>query len=353
MAAIDSILTLPILEGHRTARPAHARGPRSIESLRLLRVSVTDRCNLRCVYCMPGEGVAFVPRDQLLSPSEIEAVAGVARTLGVTHVKITGGEPTVRRDLLEIIGRIGALGFEDLSMTTNGLQLERLAVPLRESGVDRLTVSIDSLRPDRYREVTGGGRLDLVHRGLEAARSAGFERIKINMVVIPGVNDDEVADFAELAVEHPWTIRFIEFMPLGSSELLGSACGSNASSGYLDNDEVRRRVEARVGELEPIARATEVGVGPAEVFGSRAISGRIGFISAMSRPFCEQCNRLRLTATGELRACLFDGGEMDLRGLLRPCVDEAALGRAFESCVAMKPVTHGAHGTRQMSQLGG
>ena len=353
MAALDTILNLPVLDTTEHTRPEHARGPRSLDSLRLLRISVTDRCNLRCMYCMPEEGMTFVPVDRLLTPGEIESTARVARKLGVTHVKITGGEPTVRRDLLDIVAALDSVGFEDLSMTTNGIHLRRLAAPLRDAGLDRITFSIDSLRPDRYRDITGGGRLDLVHDGLDAAVEAGFERIKVNMVVMPGVNDDEVVDFAALARDRPWTIRYIEYMPLGSSRVRCSGSDIDLGVDCLENEVVRERIEGTFGELHPIERSREAGVGPADVFTMSDGAGRIGFISAMSRPFCEQCNRLRLTAVGELRACLFDGGEIDLRERLRPVVDEHALVRAFESCVGMKPVTHGAWGNRQMSQLGG
>lgn len=353
MATLETQIPLPILDGHHHARPTYARGPRSIESLRLLRISVTDRCNLRCVYCMPEKGVTFLPQSALMSPGEIETVARTARELGVTHVKLTGGEPTVRRELLDIVSRLNAIGFEDVSLTTNGLQLKRLAVPLRESGVDRITLSIDSLREERYRKITGGGRLDLVHEGIESARAAGFSRIKINMVVIRGLNDDEVADFAELAREQPWTIRFIEYMPLGDSQVLDNFNGLGEAPGLLENHEVRSRIESRIGPLLPVNRASETGVGPAEVFTAKHFRGRIGFISAMSRPFCEQCNRLRLTATGVLRACLFDGGEIDLRPMLRAGADPSSLSDAFRSCVTMKPETHSARGNRQMSQLGG
>lgn len=352
MTVLASDLALPVLEQSRTLRPAHARGPRSIEALRLLRISVTDRCNLRCSYCMPSEGVQFLPPEALLAPHQIEAVARVAHSLGVTHAKITGGEPTVRRDLLEILERIDSIGFEDVSLTTNGLQLERLASALRDAGVDRLTLSMDSLKPERYREITGGGRFDLVRAGIDAACSAGFERLKINVVVMPGVNDDEIGDFAELAIRNPWTIRFIEYMPLGESRITLGNHGESSGI-HLDNEEVLRRAEERVGQLRPIDPDTEQGVGPATVFTAEGIAGRVGFISAMSRPFCEQCNRLRLTARGELRACLFDGGEVDVRSMLEPEVDVAGLRMAFQECIALKPLTHSTRGNRQMSELGG
>ena len=353
MAAIDSIMELPVLDAGTTCRPDYARGPRSIADLRLLRISVTDRCNLRCVYCMPDGGVDFEARENVLAPDQIDAVARVARDLGVTHVKLTGGEPTIRKELLEIVSRLDRIGFDDLSLTTNGLLLPRLAADLRVAGLDRLTLSIDSLRPERYRSITGGGRLDQFWRGVEAATAAGFRRLKLNVVVIRGFNDDEVADFAELAVDHDWTIRFIEYMPLGDSQVLALAGDDGLEVGLLENEEVKRRIETRLGPIRPIERAREVGVGPAEVFGAPSLSGRLGFISAMSQPFCEHCNRLRLTATGELRACLFDGGELDLAPLLRIPVDVERLKAAFTSCFDMKPATHGNRGTRQMSQLGG
>lgn len=317
----------------------------------MLRVSITDRCNLRCTYCMPDGGVPFEPRETLLSPDEIGAIASVARSIGITHVKITGGEPTVRRDLLEIVEVVSRLGFEDVSMTTNGLQLDRLAPPLREAGVDRLTISLDSLQPERYERITGGGRLELVMRGIDAAIAAGFKRLKINVVVMRGINDDEIGDFAALAVDRPWTVRFIEYMPLGASRL--AERGASDGPPLLENAQVLQHVEARVGRLAEVNGRDEPGVGPATVFTADGMRGRVGFISAMSRPFCETCNRMRLTARGVLRACLFDGGEIDVRPLLRPSVQEDALRAAFAACTQQKPTTHGAQGSRQMSQIGG
>ena len=350
MSVLQTQIALPVL-GQARLRPVFAQGPRSLESLRLLRISVTDRCNLRCAYCMPEEGVKFQPKEELLTPREIYEVARVARSLGVTHVKITGGEPTIRRDLPEILEGIFELDFEDVSLTTNGLQLRRSASLLRRCGVDRLTISLDSLQPDRYAQITGGGRLDLVWDGIAAAEEAGFDRLKINVVVLRGINDDEVGAFAELAVEHPWTIRFIEYMPLGESRM--NELSRTGEVGLLASSEVRRRIEASVGELSAIERKQEPGVGPAEVFTNEQLQGRVGFISAMSQPFCDQCNRLRLTARGELRACLFDGGEIDVRAFVRPHVRATELRNAFTQCTQQKPITHGVHGNRQMSQLGG
>ncbi|MCA9290793.1 MAG: GTP 3',8-cyclase MoaA [Phycisphaerales bacterium] len=348
--AVGQSVALPILDT-APQRPVFAQGPRDLASVRLLRISVTDRCNLRCIYCMPEGGVEFSDKDELLQPADFEAIARVAVGFGVTHLKLTGGEPTIRRDIIDIAERLAALRPEDLSLTTNGLQLPRLAGPLRDAGVDRLTLSIDSLRPDRYERITGGGRLDLFWRGVDAATDAGFERLKFNVVVINGVNDDEVADFAALTRDHPWTVRFIEYMPLGESQLVRP--GADPSAAIVDNAVIHRRIEAVHGPLAPVERATEVGVGPANVFRLPDARGRVGFISAMSAPFCATCNRLRLTATGELRSCLFDGGEVSMLPTLRPAPDPEFIARRFAECVVLKPDTHSFRGNRAMSQLGG
>lgn len=355
-------------------RPSYAQGPRSLDAVKLLRISVTDRCNLRCVYCMPLGGVAFEDQRDLLSAEELIAVAAAARSVGVDHFKVTGGEPTVRSDLVDIVAGLKQLQPRDLSLTTNGLLLDRLAVDLRNAGLDRLTLSCDSLRADRFEQITRGNLapiaeetktsstslLDRFYRGLEASLQAGFKRIKLNVVVIGGVNDDEVADFAKLTFEHDWTVRFIEYMPLGDSVLTDDVTGDGA--GYqVDNAVVIDRIEDAFGPMLPVQRETELGVGPANVFQLAGARGRIGFISAMSKPFCETCNRLRLTATGELRSCLFDGGEVSVLPALRSSegpstgtnVDTQQIVRLMQKCVAMKPDTHSNRGNRQMSQMGG
>jgi cyclic pyranopterin phosphate synthase len=298
---------------------------------------------------MPEGGVRFAPKEQLLSVDEIEAIARVARGIGVTHIKITGGEPTVRRDVVELVGRVVALGFQDTSMTTNATQLERLAQPLRAAGLDRLTVSLDTLDAARYSHITAGGSLERALAGIDAAERAGFKRMKINVVLLPGMTDTEIADLASLAIKREWTVRFIEYMPLGESRFLSGYEDGAVSAGHA-----RKAIESTLGSLLELSRESEAGLGPARVFAASGMRGRVGFISAMSQPFCEQCNRLRVTALGELRACLFDGGEVDLRAALRPKVDEEAIRAAFLACVLLKPEHHhGAHGTRQMSELGG
>ncbi|MCX5662327.1 MAG: GTP 3',8-cyclase MoaA [Planctomycetota bacterium] len=357
-------VVLPLFEPG-PVRPAFAQGPRSLSSVRLLRLSVTDRCNLRCVYCMPEDGVDFHKQTDLLSARDIVAVARAAATIGVDHFKLTGGEPTVRADLCEIIegvaglttGRVAEQGAGqapvDVSLTTNGMLLDRLARDLRSAGLQRLTVSLDTLRADRFERIARGGARSLgglarLLRGLDAAEAAGFERIKINMVVMGGVNDDEVVDFARLSLGRPWTVRFIEYMPLGESTMIG-----HSAEATVDNAAVKARIEAACGALEPVDRQSEPGVGPAGVWRLPGARGRVGFISAMSRPFCETCNRLRLTASGELRSCLFDGGEVNVLPALRPAPDAERIIDAMRRCVALKPETHSARGNRAMSQLGG
>lgn len=348
-------LALPILDTS-PQRPTYAQGPRDIAAVRLLRISITDRCNLRCIYCMPDDGVTFYDHTDILSTADILAVAKAARNLGISHFKITGGEPTVRKDLIDIIQGIKALDPDDLSLTTNGLLLPKLAAPLAKAGLDRITVSLDSLKPSRFARITGNRNytLEQVHAGIDAAQAAGFRRLKLNVVVIAGINDDEVADFAQLTIDKPWTVRFIEYMPLGESALLADGLG-HAESRIVDNVLIRQRIEAKLGPMSPVTRSNEAGVGPAQVYQLDGAAGRLGFISAMSKPFCETCNRLRLTATGDLRACLFDGGEVSVLPALR-CPQGPSTQRIADlmaKSVAMKPETHSPRGNRPMSQLGG
>ncbi|MEM6854368.1 MAG: radical SAM protein, partial [Planctomycetota bacterium] len=270
------------------------------------------------------------------------------------------GEPTLRPDLVDIVRRLRSLDPVDLSMTTNGLRLGQrggqLAHELRDAGLDRLTVSLDSLDADTFARLSGdrGFTLDQVWTGIDAATAAGFEKLKLNVVVIGGVNDHEAGDFAALTIDRPWTVRFIEYMPLGDSALTRRLVGADTFT--VDNDQVIERIGVTHGPLIPVERSREPGVGPAQVYRLPipGAAGRLGFISAMSQPFCETCNRLRLTARGELRACLFDGGEVDLLPTLRGSADpQPALIQRMAQCVAEKPETHSERGNRAMSQLGG
>jgi cyclic pyranopterin phosphate synthase len=369
-------MRLPVIETPPAARPARAdTGPRSIGAVRMLRISLTDRCNFRCVYCMPAGGVEWLPKSELLGFEEIIDVArAAALEHGIRRFKLTGGEPTLRRDLPALVRLLrGAVDVEDLSMTTNGALLEEMAPPLRESGLDRVTVSVDSLRPERFRRITRSGDLAAVLRGLGRAEKAGFESVKVNCVVMRGINNDEVAAFARLTLERRVSVRFIEYMPLGDAAVMAAGrpaapeemgpsggCGAqDRGDVFVPESEVRQAIEAELGPLLPVDRSLEPGVGPAVVYRLARGNprGRIGFISAMSAPFCSTCNRLRLTATGVLRSCLFEGGEIDLKPILRgpapPHLRRQLLARAMEDCVRLKPEVHSAHGNEQMSRIGG
>lgn len=351
-------------------------GPRSIGAVKVLRISLTDRCNYRCVYCMPESGVAWLPKEEILSFEEILSVVRAAATEhGVRRFKLTGGEPTVRQGLCDLVRMLRQSGHvDDLSLTTNGQLLEALATPLREAGLDRVTVSLDSLRVDRFKRITRTGDLATVLRGIERAIDAGYASVKLNCVVMRGVNDDEATDFAALTRSMPVSVRFIEYMPLGDSAVLahrvlttparvatdetGPAGGCGAQDRgdvFVSEAEIRQRIEAAHGALEPIDRDLEPGVGPAVPYRLPGARGRIGFISAMSKPFCATCNRLRLTATGVLRSCLFEGGEVDLKPIVRTPCDNLSdrLAQAMIDCVRLKPEVHSHRGEQQMSRVGG
>jgi cyclic pyranopterin phosphate synthase len=386
-------MRLSVLQSGNSGFNGFETGPRSIAAVRVLRISITDRCNFRCVYCMPEEGVRWLPQQEILSFEEIRDVARAAiEHHGIRRFKLTGGEPTVRANLPELVRMLRELdGVEDLSLTTNGMRLADLARPLRQAGLDRVTISIDSLRPDRFRRITRTGDLAAVLHGLEIARDAGLG-VKINCVTMRGVNDDELVDFAWLSLHQNLTVRFIEYMPLGDAELMhlenetdasrnqhgleasvtetrvtidpseiGPAGGCGAQDRGRDSlipeDEVRGAIEKTLGPLEPVLRNSEPGVGPANVYRVPGAVGRIGFISAMSQPFCATCNRLRLTATGVLRSCLFEGGEVPIREILRstenPSQRRAAVAQAMADCVRLKPDVHSQHGNEQMSRIGG
>jgi cyclic pyranopterin phosphate synthase len=345
-------------------------GPRSIAAVRVLRISVTDRCNYRCLYCMPQEGVRWLPSADILGFDEIVQIARAALEIhGITRFKLTGGEPTVRPRLIDLVEKLAQIpGVQDLSLTTNGQLLSELALPLRQAGLDRLTISLDSLQPEKFRRITRTGDLAAVLRGLDSAEAAGFDSLKVNCVTMRGVNDDEFADFARLSLSRRLTVRFIEYMPLGEAAILDHAQSRGPASGCAAQDrgadalvpegEVRAAIERELGELIPVRRDLEAGVGPANVYrlARGRPRGRIGFISAMSAPFCATCNRLRLTADGLLRSCLFEGGEVDVKPILRGTPSSrqlSALAQAMTDCVRLKPELHSHHGNQQMSRIGG
>ncbi|MBC8106720.1 MAG: GTP 3',8-cyclase MoaA [Anaerolineae bacterium] len=374
------VLQIPAPDSLANVAPAahFETGPRSISAVRVLRISVTDRCNFRCVYCMPEDGVAWLPKDAILSFEEICDVVRAAIDIhGIRRFKVTGGEPTIRHGIIDLIRMLrGIKGVEDLSLTTNGMLLEDQANALYEVGLDRITVSIDSLKPDRFKRITRTGDLATVLRGLDRAEAVGFNGLKVNCVTMRGTNDDEFADFARLTIDRKLTVRFIEYMPLGDAALmhtdtrkvdsseLGPAGGCGAQDrgqdAFIPEGEIRERIESELGSLVAVDRSTEPGVGPANVYriANHNPRGRVGFISAMSAPFCSTCNRLRLTADGVLRSCLFEGGEVDIRPILRrthpsPERKLGDLARAMTDCVRLKPEVHTGHGNQQMSRIGG
>lgn len=320
-----------------------------------LRVSVTDRCNLRCRYCLPEAGVGLKDHGDILTYEELERIIRVAVAMGVRRVRITGGEPLVRRGLVGFLARISQLpGLDDLSLTTNGVLLAGMAADLKAAGVGRLNISLDTLREDRFRDLTRGGRLGDVQRGLEAAIEAGFSPIKINTVLLRGTNDDEIADFADLTRRLPVHVRFIELMPLGE----GHGWGADH---FLAAAEARQRIR-RTGEPATILRPAEsapAGAGPARYFQFAGAPGTVGFIAALSDHFCDRCNRIRLTADGKINPCLASPAQIDLRAALRAGAGDAELTRLLALAIQAKPAGHdmgqpaGEHLERRMSRIGG
>lgn len=315
-----------------------------------LRVSVTDRCNLRCVYCMPPDGVESALHGDILSFEEIVTVIRAAAAIGVKKVRLTGGEPLVRRGITELVRLISSVpGIDDVALTTNGLLLPPLAGKLKEAGLKRVNISLDTLRADRYREITRIGHLDGAWAGIHAALEVGLNPVKLNTVIIRNFNDDEVVALARLTLNLPLHLRFIELMPIGPTSQW-------ASGKFVPAGEIAGVITSRLGSLEPAKQPS--GGGPAKYYRLREATGTIGFITSMSDHFCERCNRLRLTAGGALRPCLYDRKEIDLRTPLRGGASVAEIARIVEDAVIMKPDRHHlAEGwqdkLRAMSQIGG
>ncbi len=325
----------PAFAGTSLQPAAEPRDTRLIDAfgrrLTYLRVSVTDRCNLRCTYCLPEDAdFPFGDRD-FLSPAEIETMVGALVRLGIRRVRLTGGEPLVRKDLLEIVRRLKALpGLENLALSTNGTELARLAPALREAGIDRVNVSIDSLDPERFREITRRGDVEEVWRGVEAALAAGLDPVKLNAVLLQ-TNREDVERLAALTLDQPLHVRFIEMMP--------TAVNRHLQPGeFVSADDAQARLEARFGPLTP----TEVGprTGPARAYRFADAVGTVGFITPLSHTFCADCNRLRLTSRGELRLCLFADRVHPLRPLLDAPDPDAALEAEILRVLQDKPAEH-------------
>ncbi len=293
-----------------------------------LRLSVTDRCNLRCRYCMPAEGVPWLPPQDILRFEELERIARQAIALGLDKIRVTGGEPLVRKGVIAFLERLVAMsGLRSLVLTTNGLMLAQMAGDLRRAGVERLNVSLDSLRPETFSRITRGGDLQQVLDGIAAAEAAGFPPVKINAVVMRGVNDDEVADFAELTLRQAYTVRFIEYMPtLNDAEWRSS---------WVAGGEILQRLEQRY-RLQPLPTAEPCG--PARYFRIEGAAGKIGIITPISNHFCDRCNRIRVTASGLAKGCLFARGGIDLKPYLRQ--GDEALREALRQIATHKPAWH-------------
>jgi cyclic pyranopterin phosphate synthase len=327
-ASADASTSASPSDGHRLT---DAFGRR----LTYLRVSVTDRCNLRCSYCLP-EDADFPPGDRdFLRPDEIEATVGALVRLGIRRVRLTGGEPLVRKDILEIARRVKALpGVENLALSTNGTELARLAGPLRAAGVDRVNISLDSLDAERFHAITRRGDLAAVWRGVEAALAAGFAPVKLNAVLLSRQNLEDVDRLVALTLELPLSVRFIEMMPTASNRHL-------QPEEYVSAEVARQRIEERFGKLIPLD-ASEAGprTGPATAFRLPGARGAVGFITPLSHTFCADCNRLRLTARGELRLCLFADRVYPLRHLLEAADPGAALEAEILRVLEEKPAEH-------------
>jgi cyclic pyranopterin phosphate synthase len=315
-----------------------------------LRLSITDRCNLRCRYCMPEEGVAPLDHGQMLSYEELLRLATVAVQLGVRKIRVTGGEPLVRKGLVGFIEKLARLpGDPEITLTTNGLRLAELAPALKDAGLRRVNVSLDTLRAYRFIEITRRAGLEEVLAGLHAAETVGLAPIKINMVPMRGINEDEVVDFGRLTLSHSWEVRFIEFMPVSSGLELTDADRFPA-------DAILQEL-SRLGELLPVPRRGPAG--PARIYQYVGALGRLGGIPAVSHHFCGECNRIRITADGRVRPCLFSTDEIDLRTLLRQGCSDAALQMVLGNAVLAKPERHllgdadFRHGQRGMQGIGG
>lgn len=298
-----------------------------------LRVSVTDRCNLRCVYCMPPEGIPLQSHHTILRYEEIAQVIRAAAEAGVREVRLTGGEPLARAGLSELVKMIADIpGIEDISLTTNAMLLGRLAAELKTAGLKRVNISLDTLRADRFTRITRGGSIDLLWEGIKAAEAVGLAPIKINTVAMRGVNEDELIDLARLSIDHPWDMRFIEIMPVKNQQTWGDGFPPPETS-FISIQEIQSLLAPL--HLEPVARKT--GKGPAREFQIPGALGRVGFISPVSDHFCSECNRLRLTADGNLRPCLLSDLEVPVKDALQAGEPLLPL---LQRAIELKPQEH-------------
>lgn len=315
-----------------------------------LRVSITDRCNMRCFYCMPPEGLRLLDHTDVLSYEEILRVIDVAAQMGIRKVRITGGEPLLRRNVCHLVREIANVpGIEDVGLTTNGILLKDMARPLWKAGLRRINVSLDTLNPLKFRKVTKIGSYHEVWQGIREAESVGFKPIRINVVAMRGINDDELGRFARLSMETPYSFRFIEYMPMG-------ALSAWDASKFIAGSETKARLQ-EYGQLHPIPRDSSDG--PCRRFRFEGALGEIGFISPISNHFCDSCDRLRLTADGKLRSCLLSDDEIDVREPLRGQQSDRVIAGLIRKAIARKPKQHGIDAgsepgqLRAMSRIGG
>lgn len=349
----DMRATIPIYTAQPQPIPTYPTDAPALDAyhrrIDYLRISLTDRCNLRCVYCMPAVGMQFMPRPEMLTTDELLLVVRAAAAAGFRKIRLTGGEPTLRPDLIDLVREIKAIpGIEHITMTTNALRLKKLAQPLKDAGLDRVNISIDTLDPQKFRQITRGGRLEQVWEAIEEADRVGLHPIKLNAVVIRGLNDEEVPQLAALTMRFPWEMRFIEVMPL-------TGVANVAQDGVVKSEELIAMLEAAYGKLEYIGAAAS---DPARRYRLPGARGKLGFISAVSDPFCATCNRMRLTADGRLHLCLLRDDEVDLRAAIRAGATQDEIEQLVRHAVAIKPWGHGLpEGVlptlRGMSELGG
>ena len=307
-------------------------------NINYLRLSVTDRCNLRCIYCMPESGITKLCHKDMLSVEEMVEIVSAAAKCGITKVRLTGGEPLVHRGIIDICRNISSLAdIKELCITTNGVMLTAFAQELKEAGVDRLNISIDTLNGDKYRRITRNGDIDTVFKGIEAAEKAGFKNIKLNTVLMGGINDDEIKDFVNLTLHKPWEVRFIELMPMGE-------CINWPDERFVSAQEVLRRC--------PELKSTDIS-GVAQRYRIDGAKGMVGIISPVSHSFCDECNRIRVTSEGWLKPCLHSGDEIKLKGL-----HGEELTNAIMHGICLKPRKHSLSSDkslshRNMNQIGG
>ncbi len=313
-----------------TATHNHQLIDRYRRHLNYLRVSITDRCNLRCLYCNPEDKIPKLPHSEILSYEEILRIVGVGVDLGITKVRVTGGEPLLRKDVCDLLSSLSAIDtISDVSLTTNAVLLEPLLPEIWAAGVRRLNISLDSLDANKYREITGRNYFETVWRAIEAAHAMGFSPIKINVVALQGYNDRDIAALARLSIDRPFHVRFIEYMPIGFVDM--------QKERYLSSAQIKSRLTG----IAPLGLVdSDVSDGPAQRYRFEGGLGEIGFISAMSHHFCGTCNRLRLTASGRLRACLMSDQEVDLKGPLRRGASDEQLATLFHQAVQHKPARH-------------